>query len=441
MLVMAGKMSVCSLLLCLLSTGAVEWPQFRGPQGDGHSPSTNIPTQWSEVEHIAWKEAIPGRGWSSPVIGDGLIWVTSAVENEATPQELVEAREKKLQGNPMINEMTIVGSITLRAVGLDVATGKKVHDLSLFHVKNPQPVHSLNSYASPSPVLIENRLICHFGTFGTACIDTATGQVLWKADLANEHSVGPGSSPIVFEDRVIIPCDGTESQYVAALDLFTGKQVWKTPRPAMTGTVGDLHKAFCTPYLNVVNGKPQAIIVGAQWVVAYEPLTGKEVWRFRHGEGFSNVPRPVVGHGFIYICTGYVRPELLALPETVEGEVGESEVVFRVKRQVSAQPSPVLVDHEIYMVSDQGIATCLDALTGKQIWQQRIEGNYSSSPLAVDGKIYFSSREGQTTVIKPGRVFEKLAVNHLDAQLMASPATLDGALFLRSESHLYRIAP
>ncbi len=435
---MAGHAIGWAAALALTLTAGVEWPQFRGPNGDGHASAVSLPTEWSEERSVAWKSAIPGRGWSSPVIGDGLVWVTTAVEHEAAPEELA-AKKAKLSGNPMANQMTFVGSISLRAVALAAETGKLVHDIPLLDVKDPHPVHSLNSYASPSPVLVEQRLVCHFGAYGTACVNAADGKILWKADLPNDHSVGPGSSPIVFEDLVIIPCDGADTQYVAALDLFTGKPVWKAPRPPMTGDKGDLHKAFSTPYLAEINGQSQAIVVGAQWVVAYEPRTGKEIWRLNHGAGFSNVPRPIVGHGLIYICTGFMRPELVAIRETARGEIGESDVLYRVKRQIPAQPSPILVGKELYVVSDQGIATCLEALTGEQLWQERVEGNYSGSPLAADGKLYFSNREGQTTVIRPGRKYELLAVNQLDGQLMASPAAIDGALFLRSESHLYRI--
>ncbi|OYW15894.1 MAG: serine/threonine protein kinase, partial [Planctomycetales bacterium 12-60-4] len=227
---MAGTAIGWAVTFALTLASGVEWPQFRGPNGDGHTAAVNLPTEWSEDQGIAWKSAIPGRGWSSPVIGDGLVWVTTAVEHTATSEEL-EAQKTKLRGNPMANQMTLVGSITLRAVAVDLDSGKIVHNIRLFEVKDPQPVHSLNSYASPSPLLVENRLVCHFGAFGTACVDTADGKILWKASLPNDHSVGPGSSPIVFEDLVIIPCDGTESQYVAALDLYTGKPVWKTARP------------------------------------------------------------------------------------------------------------------------------------------------------------------------------------------------------------------
>lgn len=430
---------LASMALLTTAFSAGDWPQFRGPLGDGHSSATQLPTTWSETEHVAWKTAIPGRGWSSPVISDGLVWVTSAVEHQATEAELEQIKKERLAGNPMANQMTVVGSITLRAIAVDAETGMVRHDIKLLDVKNPQPVHSLNSYASPTPVIAEGRLVCHFGAYGTASVELATGKVLWTAQLTIDHSVGPGSSPIVFEDLVIIPCDGADKQFVSALDLFTGKVAWETPRPPMTGDKGDLHKAFSTPYLATIQGQPQAIIVGAQWVVGYEPRTGKELWRMNHGVGFSNVPRPVLGNGLIYICTGFMRPELLAIPENVRGEVTADKVVWKFNRQVPAQPSPILAGREIYFISDQGVATCLDALTGESLWTQRMAGNYSASPLAADGKLYFSNREGVTTVIKPGREYTELAANQLDGQLMASPAATDGRLYLRTDSHLYAI--
>ncbi|HUQ68535.1 MAG TPA: PQQ-binding-like beta-propeller repeat protein, partial [Planctomycetaceae bacterium] len=420
------------------AVSAAEWPQFRGPQGDGHADVSSLPTTWNETEHVKWKAALPGRGWSSPVIGNGLIWVTTAIEHPAG--EIAKAKAQlKLIGNPMAKEMSFVGSITLRAVAVDVVTGAIKHDVELFHVKDPAPVHSLNSYASPSPILVDHRLLCHFGDYGTACVNTADGKILWKARLNVDHSVGPGSSPIIYEDLLIVPCDGADQQFVAALNIDDGAEAWKTPRPKMTGFVGDLHKAFSTPTLATINGQPQAIVVGAQWVVGYEPRTGKELWRMRHGEGFSNVPRPLIGNGFIYICTGFMKPALLAIRDDVQGEVTLDKVAWSVTKQVPAMPSPILVGKEVYFVSDAGIATCVDALNGETLWQQRIEGNYSASPLFADGKLYFTNREGRTTVLKPGREFETLAVNQLDGQWLASPAAIDGALFLRSATHLYRI--
>lgn len=430
-----------ALVMSMAHVGGGDWPQFRGPAGDGHAPqATGLPTTWSETENVAWKVAVPGRGWSSPVIGDGLVWLTTAVE-EPLPADQVEAvRARKLAFNPQAKDLSLIAAVTLRAAAVDVATGALKHDLELIRAVEPPPIHSYNSFASPTPILNDGRLYCHFGTFGTVCVDAATGQILWKTQLPTEHSVGPGSSPVLFENRLIIPCDGTEAQAIVALDTANGSIAWKTKRPKMTGFVGEFHKAFSTPLLTQVDGRDQAVVAGAQWISSYDPLSGTELWRYRHGDGFSNVPRPVIGNGMVYFCTGYMQHSLAAIPADGRGDISQSTSGWRVKRQVPAIPSPVLVGDALYLVSDQGIASCVDALTGDQRWQQRIEGNYAASLLFADGKLFATSREGRTTLFAPEKTYRELAVNQLDGQFMASPAALPGALFLRSATHLYRLA-
>lgn len=439
---MAGMMRGWLLVLsaALGADAGVEVTQFRGPAGDGvFSDATGLPSSWSEESNIAWKAAISGRGWSSPVIGNGLIWLTTAVEEAATPQQAEIARKTKLAGNPMAKEMSIVAAISLRAVAIDLVSGAVKHNVELLRVPDPEPVHTLNSYASPSPVWDNGRLYCHFGTFGTACLDTTTAKILWKSKLPTEHSVGPGSSPVLFENRLIVPCDGTEAQAVVGLDIENGHVVWSTKRPPMEGDVGDLHKAFSTPLMIRVSDQDQAVVVGAQWAASYDPVSGKELWRFRHGEGFSNVPRPVFAHGLVYICTGYMQPNLVAIRPDGHGDVTKTHAVWRFKKSVPAMPSPVVADDAIYIVSDQGVATCIDCLTGAQRWQRRIEGNYSASPVFADGKIFLSNREGTTTIIAPGREFAEVGTATLDGAIMASPVPIAGALLLRTPTHLYRI--
>jgi outer membrane protein assembly factor BamB len=419
---------------------ANEWRQFRGSDGQGHADEAkNLPTTWSEAENIVWKAEIPGRGWSSPVFAGSTIWLTTAVENPLAGEELEQVRAKKLAENPLAKQMDVLGSVVLRAIGFNAVTGEMERDIELFTALDLDPIHSLNSFASPTPVLDEKMLYCHFGELGTACVNTESSEVVWRASLSSKHSVGPGSSPIVFNDLFIVPCDGTDQQYVVALNKLTGEQVWKTKRPPMSGTTGDLHKAFSTPLLVKSANRDQVIIPGAQWVVAYDPRDGYEIWKVRHGDGFSNVPRPIAGHGMAYICTGFMAPQLWAIGLDGQGDVTRTHVKFKVPRQVPAMPSPVLVADQIYFITDQGVATSVNALTGETIWTKRIAGNFSSSPLFADSKIYFSSQEGKTTVIRPGRAYEEVAVNSLDGQLMASPAVFDESLVLRSQSHLYRI--
>jgi outer membrane protein assembly factor BamB len=417
-----------------------DWPQFRGPDGQGHAPAGHIPANWSETDKVVWKTAIPGRGWSSPVISDGVCWMTTAVIKEATARQKEDILRTKLAGNPMAKQMEIIDSVSLRAIAVNLEDGEIVRDVELLHLRDPDPVHSLNSFASPTPVLDAGRLYCHFGTMGTACLDTATAKIVWKKRLPVAHSVGPGSSPALFENRLIIPCDGTDTQSVVALDTANGEPAWKTPRPPMTGAEAEMHKAFSTPLVINDGQRDQVVVTGAQWVVAYNPRDGKPLWQVRHGEGFSNVPCPVYADGMVYICTGYMTPELVAIRVDGRGDVTKTHVAWRISKQVPAMSSPVLVGSVVYMISDQGVVTCAETKTGDVLFRQRVGGNYSSSPLVADGKLLFLSREGDVTVAQAESSWQEVSKNHVNGQLMASPAVWRDSLILRSDSHLYRIS-
>lgn len=431
---------VCGLILAMASVSrAAEWKQFRGPDGQGHADVRNLPLKWSETENVQWKTAVPGRGWSSPVFADDTIWLTTASEFPLEGEALEAARAEKLAGNPLAKQMSLAGSVSLYAVGIDAKTGKQRSNIELLSVKNPPAIHSLNSYASPTPVLDGNLLLCHFGELGTACLDVYTSKVLWSVKLPGAHAVGAGSSPVVSGDLIIIPCDGTDQQYVVGLNKRTGEQVWKTMRPKMTGANGDFHKAYSSPLLVNAAGRQQVIIPGAQWVAAYDPVNGHEIWRVRHGEGFSNVPAPVVANDLVCICTGFMQPQLVAIRMDGEGDVTKSHIAWKIPKSIPTMPSPVVVDGQIYVVTDQGVATCANAENGEVIWTKRMGGNYSASPLAAAGRIYFSNREGATTILSPGKEYNELAVNTLDGQHMASPAVFDESLLLRTNTHLYRI--
>jgi len=427
-----------ALLAILGQSVSADWPQFRGPRGDGHATAEGLVAEFAEDKNILWKEAIPGKGWSSPVFGKGLIWLTTAETAGATPEQLEKAKEA-LAKNPIGKEMEVVGSISMSAVAVEASTGKLVAKIPLFKVEQPDAVHSLNSYASPSPILDGERLYCHFGTWGTACINTKSRQVIWKANLPTKHSVGPGSSPCLCGKILVIPCDGIDAQFVIGLDVLTGKEVWKTARPPMAGNEVETRKAFSTPLLIEHEGKQQVVVPGAQWVAAYDPLTGKSLWQVNYAPGFSNVPRPVYGNGLVYVCTGYMVPELWAIRPDGSGDVTSTHVAWKVKQQVPAMSSPILVNEELYFISDNGIVTCVNATTGDQHWKKRIGGNFSASPMLADGKLFFCSREGETTLLKPGKTFEEIGRCTLDGQLMATPAIVDGTLLLRTQSHLYRI--
>jgi outer membrane protein assembly factor BamB len=387
-------------LLTLVARGegpaADDWPQFRGPDGQGHSPATGLPLTWGEKEHIAWKVEVPGLGWSSPVIGGEQIWLTTAQDNGRS----------------------------LRVLCLDRTTGRTLRDVEVFAPEKPVTLHSKNSYASPTPVLEGDRLYVHFGQMGTACLSTE-GKVLWKTVLPHGLAYGPSSSPVLFEDLLLVSCQGTDVRFVVALDKTTGKERWKTPR--------DGRNSDATPLVIHAGKDDQLVCNLADQVVAYDPRTGKELWTVAQ-PNYAQVPRPVYGQGLVYVCGGYFNPVLNAIrPE------GKGEVVWSIRKNVPQNPSPLLVGTELYMVSDNGIASCLDARTGKVNWEERLDGDHAASPLAADGRIYFTNESGVTTVVAAGVRFRKLAVNQLEGRTLASLAVSGKAIYVRTDHHLYRI--
>ncbi len=390
------------------------WTQFRGPGGMGvaTSPQSNPPVHWSEQQNATWKTQIPGSGWSSPVIWNDQIWLTTS-----------------------LNEGREVYAICIET------SGKLKHQVKLFDIAKPEVKNALNSYASPSPTIEAGRVYVHFGTYGTACLETQSGKVLWKRnDLNLDHQEGPGSSIILHDDLLLFHCDGRDVQFVVALDKQTGKTVWKTKRSIDLSKVNDYQrKAFSTPLVVNFKGQPQMISPAAQGCYSYDPRTGKELWRVRY-RGFSAVPRPVTHKNLTYVVTDFGKPELWAIRLDGNGDITDSHVQWKYTSGVSSTPSVVLVENLIYFVTDKtGVASCVDAKTGKLVWKQRIGGKFSTSPLAVDGKIYFFDRDGKTTVIAQGRKFRQLAVNTLDSGCMASPALIGDTLYLRTATALYRL--
>jgi outer membrane protein assembly factor BamB len=386
---------------------AFDWPQFRGPGGQGHSSESGLPLTWGEGKNVAWKTPVPGLGWSSPVVAGGRVWLTTAVETRG---------------------------ISLRVLAFDVATGREVANVEVFNIPaSRREINPKNSWASPTPVLDDDRVYVHFGADGTAAL-TTSGEIVWKARFDYESQHGAGGSPVIYGDLLIVNCDGSDTAFVIALDKRTGKVKWKTNR----GVPAD--QAYTTPLIIRAADRDQLISVGAFRARAYDPATGREIWRVRYDEGFSNVPRPVFAHGLVFIATGFQQPSLLAVRADGKGDVTRTHIVWSLTRGAPLTPSPLAVGDELYMVTDGGIATCLDARTGTIVWQQRLGGTYSASPVFADGRIYFMAEQGVTTVIAPGKAFRRLAANALDGGLLASMAVSGGALFLRTDSHLYRIS-
>ncbi len=426
------------LLLLAISANAVDWPEFRGPNQDGTSNAENVPTSWTETENVAWKTPIPGKAWSSPVIADGKIWLTTAIEHEPADEAEREKLLAKIDPKKRKSRQ-IKAKIEFRALQLGLDSGEIGWDVALLENAAPDAIHSLNSYASPTPVINDGRLFCDFGTFGTVALDAGSGEVVWERRFPLVHNVGPGSSPVVAGNLLILVRDGVDVQYVTALDKNTGETIWKTARPPMDARSGDQKKAYCTPILIRHEGARQLVVPTSQWFVSYVPESGEELWRVRHGRGFSLVPRPVYGNGLVYACTGFGSTQLWAMRPDGTGDVTESAVVWKEPKRISQKPSPLLIGERLYVLGDGGILTCFDALTGEVVWSGRVGGNYSASPIFADGRIYVCSHEGLTTVLAHADEFQVLAQSEIDGEIMASPVPLDGGLLLRSDAALYRI--
>jgi len=403
------------LAFCGTAAAADRWTEFRGPSGTGHSESAGLPREWSETKNVAWKTRIHGRGWSSPVVLGNQVWLTTA-----TP----EGRE-------------------LSVLALDRGSGRVLFDTKLFDVAQPEDTRKYNSFASPTPVIEEGRVYVHFGSYGTASLDTGTGKMVWsRRDLPCNHWRGPGSSPILYKDLLIVHLDGYDVQYAVALDKKTGRTVWKADRTHDFGTDdGDQKKGFATPVVIEVAGREQLISPAAKAVVSLDPLTGREIWRVRY-EQHSAAARPLFAHGLVYVDTGFGKAELLAIRPDGRGDVTDTHVAWKALKGIGAKPSPVLVGDLIYAVSDTGgVVTCLDAKTGAEVWQQRVGGGgHSASLLFADGAIYVFAEDGSTVALGPGREYRELGRSSLGEEgVMATPAIAGPAVFLRTESHLYRV--
>jgi outer membrane protein assembly factor BamB len=392
-------------LITLIAAPTQDWPDFRGPDGQGHSAARGVALEWSESRNVTWKSAVPGSGWSTPVVSGDRVWLTSAVDNR---------------------------DISLRVLAYDTSSGREVVNVEVFRTRGSGGLHPKNTRASPSPVVERDRVYVHFGAAGTAAL-TTNGDIVWKAQFAYESQHGAGGSPVLYGDLLIFSCDGSDTAFVVALDKRTGKTRWKTSRRQ------PWDQAYTTPLVIRAGDRDQLVSVGAYRAVSYDPRSGKEIWRVGYGNGFSNVPRPVYGNGLVYITTGFFQPEILAVRADGTGDVTKTHVQWSLRRAAPLTPSPMLVGSELYVVTDNGVASCIDALTGALIWQRRLNGNFSASPLFVDGRIYFLGEDGAATVIAPGREFKQLAVNRLDGSTLASMAVAGRSFYIRSATHLYRI--
>lgn len=414
------------------------WNQFRGPNGDGKSAATDLPVEFSETNNLRWKIPIHDNGWSSPVVWGNQIWMTTA----------------RVDGSELF------------AVCVDLETGDIIHDIKVFDNSEAQlDWNELNSHATPTPVVEEGRVYVHYGTYGTACLDTKTGKKLWeRRDLHCDHRVRPGSSPIIDGDLLFLNYDGVDVQFAATLDKRTGETRWLKPRGIESDHVATLmaigldqaaaekqekdlpndhRKAFATSTVIRHEGRRQLISPGAEVTFSYDPETGEELWRASHPHmGFNTACRPIFDHGLLYITTGHAK-QVLAIDPSGSGDVTDTHIAWQVKGRSPEWTIPVIVGDLLFMINDKsGSVSCLEATSGEQIWRERLPagGAYWASPLYADGKIYFSSKKGLVSVIAAKRELELLAENQFDGSFIASPAVAGDAIILRSLTHLYCIA-
>lgn len=408
-------------VVCLTLAGgawAEDWPEFRGPTGQGHSMAGGLPTEWGPEKNVVWKTAVPGQGWSSPVVAGDRIYLTSAV-----------AKGGERPG----------ADRELSAIALEAGSGKVVWQKMIFEQKDQEApkIHQKNSHASPTPIIENGRLYAHFGHMGTACLDAGSGDVIW---MTREHGYEPvhgnGGSPVIAGDLLVFNADAAKEPSVIALEKETGKLKWKVTREA-----GAKRKfSFCTPLVIEAGGVRQLITPGSGVVQALDPASGREIWRVNYDQGYSVVPRPVFADGMLYVCTGYDKPGLLAIrvDGNSKGDVTQSHLAWRLDKFVPHNPSVIVVGEELYCVADNGVLSCVDAKSGQVHYQERCAGPSSSSILHAEGRLYLLDERGLGVVVAAGRQFKKLATNELAERCLASYAVVGSDLLVRTEAHLYR---
>ncbi len=398
------------LAMCVLSAGASDWPQFRGPNSDGHAVGPATPVEWSDTKNVAWKASIPGLGWSSPVVVDGKVYLTTAVPRGE--------------------------GLSLRVMALDTRTGKTIWDREVRAIEKVPSIHTKNSHASPTPLVRDGSVFVHFGAQGMARLAAADGELQWTClELDYPPLHGNGGSPVLHDGKLVVVCDGSKDPFVAAIDAKTGKVAWRPPR----GVKARLTHSFVTPTIAVVDEKAQVMAPGPDHFAAYDLSSGKELWRVL-APGWSVVPQPAIGHGLVFYNHDYDHPELMAVKLGGQGDVTDSHVVWRIKRGAPSTPSPLLVGGELYFVSDDGIASCVNAKSGERHWMERLNGNYSASPTFANGRVLFLNETGLATWVKADKKFAMLGTNELPGRTFATPAFLDGAMYLRTDETLYKFA-
>ena len=419
---------------------ATQWPQFRGPAGQGVSTEKGLPDEWSATRNVLWKTAIPGRGHSSPVVWGDRIFLTTAIEGELVPG--AKGVLHIIEGHPYVHPQGVGDDRrhTFKVLAIDARDGRVAWERTAYEGLPYDTRHKKGSFASQTPVTDGRRVYAYFGSEGLLFAYDMDGRLEWKVALGGIATVGVGvgTSPVLYKDLLILQCDedNGEKSFITALDKRTGKQVWRVPRKVQV--------SWATPVLVRAAGRDEIVTSGTEWIIAYAPATGEELWRAR-GLASNAVPSPVVAGDIVVVSAGYPEKVAMAIRAGGSGDVtGTPRVLWKYTKGTAYVPSPIAYDGYVYLVTDKGILTCLDARTGEVKYEGGrvpVPATLMASPVAFDGKILLSSMEGDTFVIKAGPVHEVLKTNTLGEAIAASPALARGRIFIRGESHLYAIGP
>ena len=398
------------VLLVVCFAFVEDWTQFRGPNSDGHVVGPASPTEWSDSKNVVWKVPVPGLAWSSPALADGKVFLTTAI--------------------------TRGEGLSLRALALDAISGTVVWDREIRAVDKAPSIHAKNSHASPTPIILDGSVFVHFGALGTARLRASDGNIQWICnELVYPPMHGSGGSPVIHKDKLVVICDGSTDPFVAAVDIASGKVAWKRPR----SVAARISHSFGTVAIIDVEGRSQVLAPGPDHFAAYDLDSGEEIWKFR-APGWSVVPQPTVAHGLVIYNHDYDNPELIAIKLGGKGDLTDSHVAWRISRGAPSTPTPLLVGEDLYFVNDKGIASCVNAKTGESYWMERLGGNYSASPVYVNGRILFLNENGLASWVEPNHQFTIVGKNELPGRTLATPAFSDGAMYLRTDEHLYKFA-
>lgn len=424
-----------SSLVLNASAGAASWPQWRGPSGQGVSEEKNLPSEWTVKKNIKWKAAIPGRGHSSPIVWGNRIFVTTAVEGEVVPG--AKAVKHMIEDKEFLHPDSIGADRKhlFKVISLDRESGKVVWEQTAFEGAPYDNRHRKSSYAASTPATDGQAVYAFFGTEGLYSYDMK-GKLLWKADLGKLGTVGmgTGTSPILYENLVIVQCDEENggASFIVGIDKKTGREAWRTSRK--------IQVSWSTPLLVRTAKRAELITSGTEAIVSYDPKTGAELWRHKGVES-NAIPSPVAAGNLVFLSAGYPAKIAMAITLGGTGDLGDT-VAWKYTKGTAYVPSPILYGDYLYLTSDRGILTCLDAKTGEVKYEGGrvpIPASFTASPIAFDGKILLTSEDGDTFVIKAGPKHEVITTNSVGEPVYASPAVADGNIFIRGERNLYCI--